>query len=165
MIAHRLEGSRFGACFVALANSFHHEPGRKCGSGRLPGTSQRSAALWAGRKRTEPGVNASRWVIRGSRLLQHFAAGRSAGTNVAGSSDTRQSGSPPGGGRSHVVATPRILSRTSTRMGMKRYLGASCSKNPCFAAAWRSESYPSRCGTSQRRSPSASSTARWLGLS
>jgi len=29
VIAQRLEGSRFGACFVALANSSHDEPGRK----------------------------------------------------------------------------------------------------------------------------------------
>jgi hypothetical protein len=39
------------------------------------------------------------------------------------------------------------------------------SKKPWRSAACRSESYPSRWGTSQRRSPSASRMARWLGLS
>jgi hypothetical protein len=29
VVAQRLEGSLFGACFVALANSFYDEPGRK----------------------------------------------------------------------------------------------------------------------------------------
>jgi len=37
VIAQRLEGSRFGACFVALANSFHHEPGRNARQRAAPG--------------------------------------------------------------------------------------------------------------------------------
>ena len=38
----------------------------------------------------------SRWVIRGSRLLQHFVVGLNVETNIARSSARRQSGSPPG---------------------------------------------------------------------
>jgi hypothetical protein len=37
VVAQRLEGSRFGACFVALANSFHHEPGRNVRQQAAPG--------------------------------------------------------------------------------------------------------------------------------
>jgi hypothetical protein len=43
-MAQRLEGSRFGAYFVGLANSFNHEPGRKVlaagGSREQPGARQ-----------------------------------------------------------------------------------------------------------------------------
>jgi len=51
------------------------------------------------------------------------------------------------------------------RVGTRENFGIGRLKKPCRAAACRRESYPSRCGGSQRRSPSASSTVRWLGLS
>jgi hypothetical protein len=47
-------------------------------------------------------VNASRWVIRGSRPLPHSLVGRSAKANVVRSCGTRQSGSPPGVGYQYV---------------------------------------------------------------
>jgi hypothetical protein len=37
VVAQRLEGSRFGACFVALANLFHHEPGPNVRQQAAPG--------------------------------------------------------------------------------------------------------------------------------
>ena len=49
VIAHRLEGSRFGACLVALANSFHHEPGRIVRQRAAPGN---DPALYSSMGRT-----------------------------------------------------------------------------------------------------------------
>ena len=59
----------------------------------------------------------------------------------------------------NCVLTDRNLFHGSANFGVGRL------KKPWRAAACRRESYPSRCGDSQRRSPSASSTARCFGLS
>jgi len=67
-----------------------------CINRRLPGTTHRFAALWPYWERIEkPQVNASRWVILGSRPLRHSLVGWSAEANIARWPATRQSGSPP----------------------------------------------------------------------
>ena len=73
VVVQRLEGSRFGAGFVALATSYYHEPGRDLRQQAAPGNDPAacSSTTWILTNR-KPRVDASRWVIRGSRLLQHF---------------------------------------------------------------------------------------------
>jgi hypothetical protein len=77
---------------------------------RLPGTTERFAALWAGCKRVGALDKSSPWVIPGSRLLRHFLEGLSAETNIESAPATCQSGSPPGRWeQKHLVDGPRPI--------------------------------------------------------
>jgi hypothetical protein len=90
MGAQRLEGSRFGVCLAthtSFASSLVAPKRVKTGGSReRPIGSQLYGPGVTDRK---PWVNASRWVIRGSRPLRHSLVGRSAETNVVRSSGTR----------------------------------------------------------------------------
>ena len=72
----RLEGSRFGPGPADLANfTSSLVPPKHAKAGGSRERPNGFAALWPGVNVSEPQVNASRWVIPGSRLLRHFRSG------------------------------------------------------------------------------------------
>jgi hypothetical protein len=111
----RLEGSRSGAHFVPLAifvsSLVRPKRAETGGSRELP-----SAMLhpWLSIRLHPDPRAANRWVVPGSRLLRHFLAGCDAGTNIARSSVTCQSGSPPRRWEQTRLVNVPILSKART---------------------------------------------------
>ena len=71
-------------------------PAEKYDNRRLPETFQRDAFTQLSIRLRPSHRVATRWVVRGSRLLSHCVARQLISTNIAGRQVTGQSGSPPG---------------------------------------------------------------------
>jgi hypothetical protein len=111
MIAHRLEGSRFGVYSNNLATfRLHVDATETRENGRLPRTSQRFACSTVACNRIEkPRVDASRWVIRGSRLLKTFFGRMGRWNEYRGVVWYAPKRLPPGGGRSYAVQRHQLF--------------------------------------------------------
>ena len=117
VIAHDLEGSRFGACLVALAIFVPAlRTAAKCCNRRLPRNTQRDAftpGFWI---RLRPAHRAAeRWVVPGSRLLPHGSA-RFVMERIREGDETRAKAAPVQTlGDQHGNNVPPSRTRTTTR--------------------------------------------------
>jgi hypothetical protein len=133
-------------------------PAETCKNRRLPGMTQRFAALRPGVSDSESQIKSLHWVIPGSRLLRHFLVGLNAETTIAGSSATRLSGSPPGAGQSRVASTRHATSRTRTTTKDVAHAGSGSACVPALRmierikaqAPWRKHSRHSGASPYQR---------------